>query len=296
MKAEDMERTNFLTVFAASIGGAGMDVGRTTDPFHELPLWAVFVGTSVIILFAAESGLWLGRYVRRRVQERTKAPIGEIVAAMLGLLAFMLGFTFSLAATRFDGRRMLVLEEANAIGTTYLRAGLLAEPHRSELRRLLREYVKTRIVSGPREQIWQAKVRSEELHKQLWSQATEVGEKNPASITVGLFISSLNETIDLHAKRVQLGMRNQIPILIWAVLYLLAVLAIGMMGYHTGIEGAGRFFGFVPMIITFSMVLILIADLDRPQEGLLKVSQQSLIDLLNSFDAESPASSLPNTP
>jgi hypothetical protein len=256
----------------------------------------VFVGTIIIILFAAEAGLWLGRYIRKRVQERPKAPIGEIVAAMLGLLAFMLGFTFSLAATRFDGRRALVLEEANAIGTTYLRAGLLAEPHRSELRRLLREYVKTRIVSGTRERIWQAKVQSEELHKQLWGQATEVGDKNPTSITVGLFISSLNDMIDLHAKRVQLGMRNQIPIVIWAVLYLLAVFAIGMMGYHTGMEGARRFLGFVPLVLTFSLVILLIADLDRPREGLLKVSQQSLIDLLNSINAESPASGLPNAP
>jgi hypothetical protein len=291
-----MERANFLTVFAANTIGTWRSFIANTNPFHELPLWAVFVGTILIVLLAGEVGLWLGRYFRKHVQEPSKAPIGEIVAAMLGLLAFMLGFTFSLAATRFDGRKALVLEEANAIGTTYLRAGLLAEPNRSEIRRLLRDYVETRIIPEQKEQIMQAKTHSEELHKQLWKQAEVVGDKNPASITVGLFISSLNEAIDLHAKRVQLGMRNQIPIVIWAVLYLLAVFAIGMMGYHTGMAGARRFLGFVPLVLTFSLVILLIADLDRPREGLLKVSQQSLIDLLNSFNAESPAAGLPNTP
>src|SRR5512135_1488179 len=98
-------------------------------PLDYLPLWGVFAATVVVVLVAVEVGFLLGSRRRRRSEEALKAPVGELVAAMLGLLALLLAFTFSLAASRFDTRRSLVLDEANAIGTTWLRAGLLAEPY-----------------------------------------------------------------------------------------------------------------------------------------------------------------------
>ena len=127
-----------------------------------------------------------------------------MVAATLALLAFMLAFTFGLAVSRFDVRRRLVIDEANAIGTTYW-ARLLPEPYREEVRKLLREYVSVRLDAIRPESLSQSISRSEELQSQLWSQAATVEEKNPGSIVVVLFIGSLNEVIDLHAKRLALG-------------------------------------------------------------------------------------------
>ncbi|MDB6023675.1 MAG: hypothetical protein JWQ04_3532 [Pedosphaera sp.] len=221
------------------------------------------------------------------------APITEIVTAMFGLLAFMLGFTFSLAASRFDARRVLVIEEANAIGTTYLRAGLLSEPYRTEIRKLLREYVKARVTSVQSGEIPQGMARADEMQERLWAEAVAAGGKNPGSILTGLFISSLNEVIDLHAKRIAFGLRNHIPTSIWAALCFLAVCTMGTMGYHTGLAGARSLLVIIPLVLTFSSVLFLIADLDHPQKGLLRVSQQALIDLLDKWNAKGPESRFP---
>ncbi len=169
------------------------------------------MATVAVIHLAVEGGVRLGQYRRRRSEQEDRPPVGEMVAATLALLAFLLAFTFGLAASRFDVRRGLVIDEANAIGTTALRAGLLPEPHRSDVRRILREYVDVRVEAIQPGKLNRSIARSEELHARLWAHAVAVGEKNPGSIVVGLFIASLNEVIDLHAKRLALGVRNRIP-------------------------------------------------------------------------------------
>ena len=139
--------------------------------------------------------------------------MGAIVGATLGLLAFMLAFTFGLAASRFD--ELLVLDESNAIGTAYLRAGLLPEPQRSGLRKLLKDYVELRLNGIGIKNIEQALSESSGLHRALWSLATEVAAKDTRSVETGLFIQSLNEVIDLHSKRVMFGLHNRIPQMVW---------------------------------------------------------------------------------
>ena len=251
----------------------------TGGPLETIPLWGFGAATVCLVLLAAEVGSLLGRWVRRRSEEESKAPVGEIVAAMLGLLALLLGFTFSLAASRFDTRRTLVLDEANALGTTWLRGGLLPEPQRTQSRRLLHEYLEVRLGVTQPGQAMRVIARSEELQGQLWAEAAGLGEKQPTSLMAALYITSLNEVIDLHAKRVSYGLRVRVAPSIWAALYLVAVMAFGAMGYHAGLVGARRFRVVLPLALTFSAVLLLIADLDRPQEGLFRVSQQSLEDL-----------------
>jgi hypothetical protein len=248
-------------------------------PTDLLPIWGVFLATVVVVLLAFEGGLRVGQYRRRRSEHEDRPPVGEMVAATLSLLAFILGFTFGLAASRFDVRRGLVVEEGNAIGTTYLRAGLLPEPHRTKVRSLLREYVDVRLEAVRPGKLSRSISRSEELQARLWSHAVAVGDKNPGSIVVGLFISSLNEVIDLHAKRLALGARNRIPGAIWVVLYFVAIIGTSVIGFHAGLAGSGRSLAMFALVLSFSAVMTLIIDLDRPQEGLLRVSQQTLIDL-----------------
>jgi hypothetical protein len=257
------------------------------EPLDPIPLWGIFMITVAAVLLSIECGFRLGKFRRRRSELEDKPPVGEMVAATLALLAFMLAFTFGLAASRFDVRKGLVIDEANAIGTTYLRAGLLPEPYPGEVRKLLREYVSTRLEAIHPGRISQSISRSEELQSQLWSQAVAVGEKNPGSIVVGLFIGSLNEVIDLHAKRLALGVRNRIPSPVWAVLYFMAVLGTAAMGYHAGLAGSGRSLAIIALVLAFSAVMMLIADLDRPQAGFLRVSQQTMIDLQRTITSSS---------
>ena len=252
-------------------------------PLDALPLWGFFIAVLFLVLLSLEGGYRVAQYRRRRSLQETEAPVGAMVGATLGLLAFMLAFTFGYAAERFDLRRQLLLDEANAIGTTYLRSGMLPE-RREEIRKLLRDYVDTRLDAVKSNQIAEGIRRSEQLQDQLWAQTVTLAERNPTSIVVGLFVTSLNEVIDLHAKRVTAGLRNRIPGTIWAALLTIATLSLGAMGYHSGLVGTTRSLAILVVAVTFSAVIALIADLDRPQEGSLTVSQQALIDVRQSMN------------
>jgi hypothetical protein len=259
-----------------------MSIMQSTAPLDALPLWGLLLVILLIVLLSVEGGYRLGKYRRSRSDEEKEAPVGAMVGATLGLLAFMLAFTFGLAATRFDTRRQVLLDEANAIGTTYLRAGMLPE-RREAIQTLLRDYVDARLDAVRSGKVVEGIRRSEHLQQQMWAQAVVIGETNPTSIVVGLFIQSLNEVIDLHAKRVTAGLRNRIPGAIWAALFAVAVLSLAAMGYHAGLSRTSQSLAELAVAFTFSVVIGLIADLDRPQEGVLKVSQQALIDLRQSM-------------
>jgi hypothetical protein len=260
---------------------------QTNGPIDALPLWALFISILLVVLLSVEFGYRLGKYRRSRREEEKEAPLGTMVGAMLGLLAFILAFTFGLAAARFDTRRQVLLDEANAIGTTYLRAGMLPE-RGDEIRRLLRDYVSTRLQAVQRGKLGEGILRSENIQQQVWTEAEAVAQKNPNSIVVGLFVQSLNETIDLHAKRVQAGLRSRIPGAIWLGLFAVAALSLATMGYHAGLSGTRRSLAIVAVAVTFSVVIELIADLDRPQEGVLRISQQALLDVQRSMNPPSP--------
>lgn len=257
-----------------------MEITQTLD---LLPLWSILPLTVFVALLAVEFGYRFANYRQRQSPGEKESPVGGMVGATLGLLAFMLAFTFGLAGSRYEDRRQVVLSEANAIGTTYLRAAMLPEPMRTETQNLLREYVDVRLeaVQQP-DKLQQGLLRSEELQNKLWSQAVAVTEKDRSPIT-GLFIVSLNEVIDLHAERVMAGLRSRVPGVIWVVLYGLAILAMVMMGYHAGLVHSSRSLAVIALVIGFSSVLYLIADLDRPVQGTLRVSQESMLDLRKSM-------------
>src|SRR5262249_32800379 len=154
-----------------------------------------------------------------------------------------------------------ILDEANAIGTTYLRARFLPEPHRSQVEKLLRDYVELRLQSQNVKNIPEVIVRSDALHEELWSHAVAVAEQNKDHVT-GLFIQSLNEVIDLNARRVLVGLHGRIPVLLWIVLYILSVLGMVAVGYQAGLTLTTRSPAAFGLAIAFALVLYLIADLD----------------------------------
>ena len=255
---------------------------QITGLLDFLPLWSILPLSVAVALLSVELGYRLASYRQLHSQEEKESPVSGMVGATLGLLAFMLAFTFGLAGSRHEDRRQVLLSEVNAIGTTYLRAAMLPEPMRTETQNLLREYVDVRLEAVQPGKLDQALKKSEELHKRLWTQAVAVTEKDRSDITA-LFVSSLNEVIDLHAKRVMAGLRSRVPAVIWIVLFVLAILAMVIMGYHSGLAHSRRSIAVIALVIGFSSVLYLIADLDRPGQGTLKVSQQSMIDLRQSM-------------
>lgn len=185
----------------------------------------------------------------------------------------------------------IMLDEANAIGTTYLRAAMLSAPEREDARRLLKEYVDVRIGAATGTTSLDEVIRrSEAIHGRLWTDAVTAAARDVRSVPVGLFIQSLNEVIDLHAKRLTAVLRSRMPIVVWGVLFAVALLSFFAMGYQAGLTRARRSPAVVLIALSFSAVVWLVADLDRPGEGFLRVTQQPMIDLRNSMDHE-PSSS-----
>ena len=256
----------------------------TTNGFLDpLPLWTILPITVAIALLSVQLGFKIAQYRRRRTVDEQEALPAGMVAATLALLAFMLAFTFGLASSRFETRRQLVQSEANAIATTYLRAGLLPEPIQTEVRAMLREYVDVRLTgTTQQDKLTESIAKSEELHKRLWSQAVALGEKDRSAIT-SLFVQSLNQVIELHSQRLMAGLRSRIPAAIWIVLYSLIILAMAAVGYQEGMGSKRRSLAVVMLVLGFSAVLYLIADLDRPGRGWLQVNQESMTDLQRSM-------------
>jgi hypothetical protein len=260
----------------------------TTEPFDVLPLWLLILVFGLALWAALEAGYRWGRWRHARMPDEQVQQVGAIVASILGLLALVLGFTFSFAASRFDARRQAVLEEANAIGTTYLRTRLLPPEMRQKSAKALREYVDVRLAGVRSGDPTAAIARSEELHEVLWSQATLAGEQEPSSEMVALYIDALNNLIDMHAVRVQAGTRSRIPAVMWTGLLVMSLLSMGAVGYQAGLSNTSRSPVKLVMIFAFTIVLALIADLDRSQEGLLRVGQQALVDVQNSMKSSPP--------
>jgi hypothetical protein len=255
---------------------------------NKLPLWGVFVLTLVICIGAVEAGAALARAALRQKKEKEpEGPLGSLVGAVLGLLAFILAFTFGMTASRFDARRQLVLEESNAIGTTYLRAGLLPQAQGSEIRRLLIEYADVRLKTTVENADTSLKA-AEELHGRLWSQAESLVAADMDPQLRSLFIASLNELIDLHQSRKTVGLQYRIPGTLWLSVYVLTVLAMLAVGYQVGMSGARRVRGTPILAAAFSLVILMIADIDRPGEGLMRVSQQPIADVQEMMLQDSP--------
>jgi hypothetical protein len=256
-------------------GAAFMD---TASLIAQVPLWALYLITVGIVLLTMELGWRLGNYRHKHAEGEKNAPISAAVGATLGLLAFLLAFTFGMAATRYDARKQAVLQEANAIGTTYLRTDFLSPTSRLGARSLLREYAALR--SGGMASIMsiEGMAKSAEIQDKLWAIADqEVSQKD--SVSIGLFVETLNEMIDLDEVRIT-ALRNRIPDTIWLMLYGVAIFSMVALGYEFGLTGTRSWAVTILMVIAFTTVILLIADLDRSQSGLLQISQQPLQDLL----------------
>ncbi len=245
----------------------------------------VVLVTSVVLLTSAELGFRFGLRLHRVNDEARKGQIGGIQGAMLGLLGLLLGFTFAMAVGRYDARRALVLSEANAIGTTYLRADLLPEPRQEPVRTLLRRYVDMRLDfyaagdDNPRQ--LEAERKAARVQHELWTHAVAAGREAPSPI-VPMFIQALNETIDLDAMRLN-ALRNHVPGAVWLLVLAVAACGCCASGYSAGASGAHNgFTNFIlPMLIAVAITLI--ADLDRPRGGLIGISQRPLLDLKESL-------------
>jgi hypothetical protein len=243
----------------------------------------------VLLVGATEAAYRAGIRTHSRFDEAAKSQIGTISAAILGMLALLLGFTFSMALSRFDLRKQLVTQEANAIGTTYLRSRLLPEPVKKDVGALLRNYVDTRLEffrpGIDQGQLRSVSDRTQQLQRELWSQVPIAVEKDPREITTGLFIESLNEVIDTEAERLA-AKENHIPQSILMLLFSVALMAVLGVGYGCGLARSRHLFSTTMLAALLMLVIVGIMDLDRPGRGLIKVGQNPMIRLQESLQKD----------
>lgn len=253
--------------------------------FESLPVGVIYVGFALLMLASYEVGYKLANRSRARQDKDAQSSIGPMVGGLLGMLGFVLAFTFSMAASQHDLRKQNVLQEANTIGTAYLRADLLDRQFGTEVKRLLREYVDIRLNAASGSDLNVVLEKSVDIHGHLWSQVSTAARKSPSTNT-SLAIQSINDVIDMHEKRVTGALRNRIPGSVWIALSAITALTMITMGMQVGFTGERRLIAVITLSLAFAVLVTLVVDLNRPQSGLITVGQQAMVDLQRSMDLE----------
>ena len=239
---------------------------------------------------AMEAGYRIGLRRQASATESTRRHINGIQASLLGVLALLLGFTFSLALQRFDSRSDAVVDEANAIGTAYLRTKLIPRAVGEPAAQLWQSYTDLRVQAGAVDLAHDSErqaldAKADRVLEALWGTAQRAieAEKNPA--TSGLYVQAVNEAIDSRGRN-DAVLKRHVPEVILILLYGTLLMTSGVVGYAAGVSWHR------PPLVTYIFVTLLvilafiIVDLDRPRRGLIRVDQSSLVALKAAIDAE----------
>jgi ABC-type multidrug transport system fused ATPase/permease subunit len=240
----------------------------------------MFLIPFVSVLIPILLGQWYGQYRKRKTEEVQHAPVGSVVGAAFGLLAFMLAITFQIAANRYDMRKQLLLEDVTNIRTGYLRAGLIPEPYRSNTKKFLIEYVDLRVdlVNDP-SKLNAGLSRSQQILDSLWKYTEALAEQDRSSEIYSLYTTSVNDIIDSYNQRVTVALQYRIPGAVLFVLFIISFVSMFLLGYQFGISGKGNLRLIILLSLIFAIVMFLILALDQPDKGLATIDQKPMITL-----------------
>jgi hypothetical protein len=258
---------------------------------YQTPVALVSISTFLGLLIAYAVGSWLRGRIPRLAggHDDDEANYdGYIISGVVGLLALLMGFTFSLAIDRFDARRAMVVEESNAIGTTYLRAQTFPEPHRTELSTLLAKYVDNRITVAKTTDLSQARrllAQADALQARLWAEtiAAIAPQRDDVSSS---FMETMNATIDVSAAR-KASRLAQVPQRVFVVLFVYMLMTAGVLGYVIAKQRRGAV---LTLMVLLTVAYMLIIDIDSPNRGRVRESQGAMEDLKAFMVANPPAS------
>ena len=241
----------------------------------------------LLLLLALEIGVQLGQFIARRhaPTDGQKSSVNFATAGMMGLLAFLLGVSLSMASDRYQQRRDSVLAEANAIGTAWLRATVATGAEGEAMQRLLRDYTETRIAvvrgSSDLAEVDRLNQRTNSIQNELWQIARTVAERSPTPIS-GLLLSSLNEMIDLSLTN-RRNFTSHVPAYVLRLLLTVSVFAVGAVGYGFGLVGSRQPGLSVLLLGVWTLAIVLIIDIDRPQSGEVRIDPAPLVWTLQGF-------------
>jgi hypothetical protein len=239
----------------------------------------IAIGLIAGVVGAHEVGFSFGS-LARSADEPFDRQIGLVRTSTAALVAFLIGFAFSGAASRFINRQDLIVTEANALGTAYLRTDTVAEPQRGELKAALKEYTADRVTLLSREgrdQIEDLLAKASGLHRRMWKSAIEATQNNAPLMAVVL--PPINEVIDLHATHLAAA-RRHLPVPIMIVLLGAVGISVGIIGFGNG--RIGRRFSLLDAVygVVLAAALWMTVDLDYPGIGIIRVSNRPVVEAL----------------
>jgi hypothetical protein len=242
-------------------------------------LWfavAVFVGMPT----CCQAGYWLGRHTRRPDSDAMSHTMNW-QAAVLALGALLIGFTFAMATQRFEDRKKILVNEANAIGTAYLRTRVVDDPAGEEIRALMRQYTDERIalydVNDPA-RVAATEQASAVLQQQIWSRVMTVARDYQRPVMTGLLVGTVNEMFDIADER-RAVRDNPVPYTAFVVLVLVTGVAMASIGYTCGVTGKKLLFGMLVMPLLTAAVVVLVYDLANVSSGLVSPNNMALVHL-----------------
>ena len=234
----------------------------------------VFVGVALALLLSMEIGYRIGRWHQKVGRGSTKDWVGIIDAPILALLGLLIGFTFFGAAERFDKRRDLIVEETNHIGTAYLRLDLLRPEDRDTLRGMFKQYLDSRIHTYallPDVKAAMAEYdRSQELQSRIWTESIAAAQKTGTAYASIQLVPALNAMIDITTTRVAVTQFHP-PRIVFVMLGALSLIAAMLAGYQMSTAARRSWFHVALFVITFTLAVYVILDLEYPRLGLIRV-------------------------
>jgi hypothetical protein len=252
--------------------------------FFRLSTWELWLIIAGLIFGFVAVGYAVGRLLR--TQETLREPVGIVQGAFFALVGLILAFGLTLALGRYDTRRAAVVDDADTIGTTYLRAQTLAEPMRSRSLQLLRQYTESSLElskSVPTTARFDDAIgREDTLQRRLWSLAGDALTAAPRDSAPRLYVESLNEMIDQQTVRVA-ALNNRIPTAVLVLEVFGAAFAFGLLALYTALHGRGA----TTVVLAGALVtllLLVIFDLDRPTRGLIRVPDAPLVALRSEME------------
>lgn len=254
-----------------------------THAFYAIDSLLIAAGLLIFVVAAMATGNWLGRREQASSSEPMKSQYTAVEGSLLGLVSLLLGFSFSISLHHHDSRTEAMLEEANAIGTTFLRAGALPDSVRNETLTTLEKYVDLRVEAGRNsvaDDATRAPLLQEaaQLRAKLWDLAMQALKDDDRVTTTGLYIQALNDLVDAYGTRDEI-IHRRLPDVSVFLLLLTVVLAAGMLGYTSGVAGHRPSLAAAGFMVMLVIVLTMILDQDRPRRGFVQVNQKNMLEL-----------------
>lgn len=251
--------------------------------FYDLPVWVSGLIFILFMLAALEFGYRLAIKKRGTWKNPVAGGGNAVQTALLALLGLILAFTLASGVNRNETRKQVMIHEANALGTAFLRADLMAEPGRTELNQALLDYAHTRVFeqgevisTEQREEIIQKTLQSQ---AKLWPITKQIMEQIQPEPIEALLVAAVNDVLDVHASRIAASFDTLPPPMLWMLVFI-AMVSVGIGGFNAGISDRLSRGRMTALIFVLASVVLVLLDLDRPNDGLIQVSQRSIYNAI----------------